>query len=325
MGAREHYMETEAKMRNRFNHYENIFCTILSRTRLYQGLALLNSLKKVMGDDFYIFIHCIDEVSYNLLKKMKWKNSKLIREKKLPRKIVLLKNERKVHEYCWTLKPVICEFVLRKYTFINRITYLDSDLYFWGDPRGIFLNQHDCSVLLSIEEKYSPRANQSIQRRSKITGLYNSGFISFKQDEMGLRGVTWWKERCLENCKIAPEEGVFGDQKYLDELPGLFPGICDITTPGVNVGPWNELKYQFSNADGLIRMDDQLLIFYHFSGIRVTGKNKIQSVNRMNPSKRPFLYQIYYEAINEAIDLVEKIDPTFNGFADEVDLQKYWN
>jgi hypothetical protein len=202
---------------------------------------------------------------------------------------------------------------------------LDSDLYFWGDPRGIFLNQHDCSVLLSIEEKYSPRANQSIQRRSKITGLYNSGFISFKQDEIGLQGVTWWKEKCLENCKIAPQEGVFGDQKYLDDLPGLFPAICDITTPGVNVGPWNELKYQFSNADGLIRMDDQLLIFYHFSGIRVTGKNKIQSVNRMNPSKRPFLYQIYYEAINEAIDLVEKIDPTFNGFADEVDLQKYWN
>ncbi|MEH7492519.1 glycosyltransferase [Neobacillus niacini] len=318
-------MESEAKMRNRFNHYENIFCTILSRTRLYQGLALLNSLKKVMGDDFYIFIHCIDEESYNLLKKMKWKNSKLIHEKKLPRRIGLLKNERKVHEYCWTLKPVICEYVLRNYTFVNRITYLDSDLYFFGDPRGIFKNHQDCSVLLSIEEKYSPRANQSIQRRSKITGLYNSGFISFKQDEIGLQAVTWWKEKCLVNCRIDPEEGIFGDQKYLDKLPDLFPGICDITTPGVNVGPWNELKYQFSNVDATFSIDEHLLIFFHFSGLRVTGKNKIQSVNRVNLRKRPFLYQIYYEAIDEVIDLVEKTDPTFNGFADEVDLQKYWN
>ncbi len=313
-------MESEAKMMD-----ENFFCTILSKTRLYQGLALLASLKKVMGDEYYIFIHCIDEESYTLLKKINWKNAKLIHEKNLAKRIVERKNERKVHEYCWTLKSVICEYVLRKYPSVKRITYLDSDLYFWGDPRGIFKNQPDCSVLLSIEEKYSLRANQSIQRRSKITGLYNSGFISFLQDEIGLQAVTWWKEKCLENCKIAPEEGIFGDQKYLDELPGLFPGICDITTPGVNVGPWNELKYQFSNDDGLILVDDQLLIFYHFSGLRVTGKNNLQSVNRINRKRRPIIYQLYRDAIVEAIETVERIDPTFNGFADEVDIQRYWD
>ena len=226
-------MESEAKMR----YY---FCTILSKTRLYQGLALLTSLKRVMGEDFHLFIHCIDEETFTLLKKMKWKNSQLIPEKKLPNRIVSLKNERKVHEYCWTLKPVICDYVLRKYPAVNRITYLDSDLYFWGDPRQVFKKQPDCSVLLSIEEKYSPRANQAIQQRSKITGRYNSGFISFKQDEIGRNAVRWWKEKCLENCRIDPAEGLFGDQKYLDELTGLFPAICDITTlasilaPGMN-------------------------------------------------------------------------------------------
>ena len=304
---------------------ENFYCTILSRTRLYQGLALLASLKKVMGDDYYIFIHCIDEESYTLLKKLNWKNTKLIHENKIAKTVVALKDERKVHEYCWTLKPVICDYVLQKYPSIKRITYLDSDLYFWGDPREIFKNQPDCSVLLSKEEKYSPRANQSIQLRSRITGLYNSGFISFKQDEIGLQAVTWWKEKCLENCKIAPEEGIFGDQKYLDELPGLFPGICDITTPGVNIGPWNELKYQFSNVDDSVLINEHSLVFYHFSGLRVAAKEDIQFVYRVNPKRLPFIYPQYIKAITEAIESVAKLDPDFNGFANENDLKRYWN
>ncbi|MDF2856111.1 MAG: putative glycosyltransferase [Neobacillus sp.] len=317
-------MESEIKMSKRFDH-ENFFCTILSKTRLYQGLALLASLKKVMGDDFYIFIHCIDEESYKLFKKFSWKNSKLIHEKKLAKRIVLLKNERKVHEYCWTLKPVICDYVLNKFPSIKRITYLDSDLYFWSDPTPIFKNQPDCSVLLSLEEKYSPTANQSIQRRSRITGKYNSGFISFKNDVTGMQALKWWKEKCLEACRIAPKEGIFGDQKYLDELPTLFTSCCDITTPGVNVGPWNVLKYQFSTVDHSILIDEDMLIFYHFSGLRVAARNDIQSVNKMNKKRRSFIYQLYSDAVEESVELVENIDPTFNGFATETDLQRYWN
>ncbi|MEH7273553.1 glycosyltransferase [Neobacillus vireti] len=256
---------------------------------------------------------------------MKWENSKLIPEKKLAKSIVLLKNERKVHEYCWTLKPVICEYVLRNYPSVKRITYLDSDLYFWGDPRTIFKKQPDCSVLLSIEEKYSSRANQAIQRGSKITGLYNSGFLTFKQDEIGLQAVTWWKKKCLENCRISPKEGLFGDQKYLDELPERFGNVCTITTPGVNVGPWNELKYKFLKVNESILIDHHLLIFFHFSGLRVISKNNIQSVNTVSKKRSPFIYQLYREAIDEAIELVENIDRTFNGYADELDLQRYWN
>ena len=94
---------------------------------------------------------------------------------------------------------------------------------------------------------------------------------------------------------------------------------------GVNIGPWNELKYRFSQADGTIKIDDHLLIFYHFSGLRVIAKGTIQSVNRVSKKRLPFIYQLYHEVIDEAIELVEKIDPTFKGFADELDLKRYWN
>jgi hypothetical protein len=304
---------------------ENIFCTILTNGRLYQGLALLTSLKQVLGEDFFLFIHCVEQESHALLKKLQLRNVYLIHEKKIAKEIRLLKKQRQIHEYCWTLKPVICEYVLTSYPTVKRITYLDSDLYFWSDPQKIFQNQPNCSVLLSIEEKYHPNLNhKSLQRKSRITGLYNSGFISFRHDKIGLQALTWWKEKCLERCKISPEEGLFGDQKYLDLLPSLFPQICDITTSGVNIGLWNYLKYRFSNVNGFIFVDNDLLIFYHFSGVRVVAKDNIESVYRVNRKRLPFIYQIYNQALTDAVVLVEKVDPKFNGFAPQIDLQRYW-
>jgi hypothetical protein len=318
-------MESEANMSATLDS-ENIFCTILSKTRVYQGLALLSSLKQVMAEDFSLFIHCIDQASYKLLNKMKLENVHFIREKRLDESIRNLKQERRIHEYCWTLKPVICDYVLATYPSVKRITYLDSDLYFWSDPTSIFKKQSDCSVLLSIEEKYRPNMNQRIvQRKSRITGLYNSGFISFKNDEIGVKAVKWWREKCLEACRIAPEEGIFGDQKYLDEMPSLFSTSCDIATPGVNVGPWNVFKYQFSNVNDSVCIDEHLLVFYHFSGLRVVAKDKVEFVYRVNRRKLPFIYSLYIKAIAEAIELAAKLDPDFNGFADEAALQRYWN
>jgi hypothetical protein len=318
-------MEPEAKMSARLDS-ENIFCTILSKTRVYQGLALLTSLKQVMAEDFSLFIHCVDLESYKLLKKMKLENVHFIREKILDESIRNLKQERKIHEYCWTLKPVICDYVLNKYPSVKRITYLDSDLYFWSDPTSIFKNQPDCSVLLSIEEKYRPNMNQRIVlRKSRITGVYNSGFISFKNDEIGVQAVKWWREKCLEACRIAPGEGIFGDQKYLDDMPSLFSTSCNIATPGVNVGPWNVLKYQFSTVDHAVFINEHLLVFYHFSGLRVVAKDKVEFVYPVNRRKLPFIYSLYIKAITEAIELAAKFDPDFNGFADETALQRYWN
>ncbi|WML39951.1 putative nucleotide-diphospho-sugar transferase [Neobacillus sp. OS1-2] len=318
-------MASKAKVKDRPDS-ENFFCMILTNGRLYQGLALYRSLVQVMGDDFFLFIHCVDDESRRLIKKLGFKNLYVIREKNLDKNIRLLKEQRKIHEYCWTLKPVLCEYVLTSYPNVKRITFLDSDLYFWGDPRSIFKNQSDCSVLLSKEEKYKPNMNQvALKRRITITGIYNSGFISFKQDEIGIQAVKWWKEKCLGNCRISPEESLFGDQKYLDELPKLFPSICSITTPGVNIGPWNELKYQFSNVNKSVFIDDHLLIFYHFSGLRMISEDTIQSVYRENQKNRPFIYQEYQNELSNSVDLIKNVEPSFNGFANEADLQKYWN
>ena len=325
MGAGESPMEPKVKLNDKFES-ENIYCTILTKARVYQGIAMLMSLNQVIRNPFTVFVYCVDDETYSLFEKLSWDYLVLIHENKFPEEIRAIKEKRKIHEYCWTLKPVLCEYVMIHYPSVKRVTYLDSDLYFWEDPDRIFQNQPKCSVLLSIEEKYRPKWKKSrLLRRIKITGLYNSGFISFKQDEIGLQSVKWWKKQCLNNCSIDLKKGLFGDQKYLDELPKWFPKVCPIATPGVNIGPWNYLKYRFTKADQSIHVNDQLLIFYHFSSLRVIDKDHIKFIYRVKKDTLPFIFGIYKKALSDAVELAEKIDPHFNGFATKTDLTKYWN
>lgn len=304
---------------------EEIYCTILTKSRVYQGLALLESLKNVSPYTFYLYILCLDADTYQLFQKINDPAVVLLTETILEEKIVQLKKHRKMHEYCWTLKPVLIERLLLNNPTMKRVTYLDCDLYFWQNPSIIYASYPNFSVLLSEEEKYNPNWKKSkVRKLTKITGKYNSGFISFKQDKRSLQCVTWWKSQCIKRCEINPKEGVFGDQKYLDQLPDLFPSVCSITMPGVNTGPWNYLKYHFSVKDGDIYIDGNCLIFYHFSSFRVKGKNKFKLLNKKKNQEIPFIYPLYKTQLKKMMKFVQKIDPDFSIEASPEDLKKYW-
>ena len=304
---------------------DSVYCTIVSKSRLYQFLSLIVSLTKVRDGNFQFFVLCVDDHAYNLLNKLNWKNVNLFHEKEVSEYIVSLKKDRKIHEYCWTLKGVFIEAILNQYPEVMRVTYMDSDLYFWGDPEWIFNNQSNCSVLLSKEEKFNPEWTHKFTKRiKKITGEYNSGFISFKRSELGNTCLKWWKEKLLEYCKIDFKKGTFGDQKYLNEMPELFEGVCDIATPGVNIGPWNYLKYQFTNKKNQVFIDQNKLIFYHFSGVRVIKKQDKIEFTHYSEKNTPFVYDIYFHVLSQIIKMVEQVDPEFNGFATEEDLKSYW-
>ncbi len=125
------------------------YCTVLSKGRLYQAIALFGSLKAVQADA-PIFTLCMDQDTYDVLQAMRQDNVTLIQVSALENEELLeLKRTRDQSEYCWTVKPVFLEFVLDGHPELERVTYIDADLFFFADPRAIFDNQPDCSVLLS--------------------------------------------------------------------------------------------------------------------------------------------------------------------------------
>lgn len=304
---------------------ESVYCTILSKSRLYQFLALIISISHETKDNFSFYVLCVDRESYQFLKKLGWKNITLyFHEDELNEQIVLLKKERKLHEYCWTLKASLMETIFLKNPTVKRVTYMDSDLYFWKDPETIFQNQPNSSVLLIKEEKYNPEWQKVfIQKLTEITGKYNSGFVSFKRDTNSLACLKWWKEKSIESCTINPKELKFGDQKYLDEMPKLFENVHEITTFGVNIGPWNYRKYHFLQKKNEVLINNKPLIFYHFSGIRILNSKEIKMVHNKEENI-PFVYQNYKEVLRKALKMAHLVDPEFNGFATKDDLKSYW-
>lgn len=304
---------------------ESVYCTIMTKSRLYQFLALVLSLNKVRAGDFRFYVLCVDQEAYQVLTKLKWNNLKATLDEELGADILALKKERRIHEYCWSLKGLWLETIFQKYPKVKRVTFMDSDLYFWEDPELIFKAQSDCSVLLSREEKYSPKWRASfVKRLTRLTGEYNSGFISFKRDEMGMACLSWWKEKTIEACRIDPRKGIFGDQRYLNEMPKVFSNICDITTPGVNVGIWNYRKYTFSEKDRRVFIDQTPLIFYHFTGVRVIKhENEVELVHETHENT-PFVLTLYQNTLTQIVMVVKQLEPDFDGFATKEDLQKYW-
>jgi len=277
--------------------------------------------------NFRLFVLCIDGETHALLKKMKLRNLVLTHVSELENESLLkIKKQRKLNEYCWTLKPIYIESLMSNYSSFKRVTYTDSDLFCWSDPSVIFLNQPHCSVLLSRHTLYLPSLPlQEIKFRQELFGNYNSGLISFKNDEIGLASIRFWKQRCVKYCHEKGISKSFGDQTYLNYLPSLFPRVCDIITPGVNHGLWDFEMYKFHIQKDQVYVDDAKLIIYHFSGCRIVSKDSILLVHHV-PDRRailsfeskkirlPIIYPIYKQILKRGIEFVRNVDPGFNGY-----------
>lgn len=288
---------------------QNGFCVILSKYRLYQGITLYRSLAYNYRN-FKMFILCVDDESYEICSKLHLENVVLLKAEDLKnKKFAALKQSRRLNEYCWTLKPFFLKHVMKEYNFVKHIVYLDADICFFNDPSPIFNSQRDYSILLS-EHDFLEKDKGVAQ----VCGKYNSGLIVFKRCEASMSALKWWSEKCMEWCSDSLEEGRFGDQKYLDLMPRLFSGVRSITTPGVNIAPWNEEKYKFHNQNGQVFVNDDKLICYHFCGLRLISKDSFALIIG-NQVLNTIIHTPYTLVIQENISLIEQLSPGFDGYS----------
>lgn len=282
---------------------------MISKYKLHQCVALCHSLEAVIKDKkaFQIIILCVDKKAYKILTKLQLKNVRLVQLDAVETdELRRVKESRRINEYCWTLKPVLLEYVLVSCSDIDQVIHLDADLFAFNDPIPIFEKQPKCSVLLS-EHDFS----QHHKKLEKAVGKTNSGIVSFKRDEQGLACMKWWKDRCVEWCYSWVEPDRFGDQKYLDQAPSLFSGVSYINTPGVNIAPWNDAKYTIALQNGMPFVDGNPLIIYHFCSFVMKNKTEYYiQFSGCNPN--PSIYNRYMKAVCKALEDIEIVAPSFN-------------
>ncbi len=285
------------------------FCTLFDRNYLYKGLALYNSILRVC-EDFKLWILCMDDITYDILKKMNLKNIELVSLKDFEdEELLKIKNKRTPIEYCWTCTSSLPLYILKNYPWLDMVAYLDADLFFYSNPKPIYVEFGDKSILI-VGHRYAP----GYEKYRKASGKYNVQFLIFRNDRNAIECLEWWKERCIEWCYFKYEDGKLGDQKYLDDWTERFKGVHVLQHKGAGVAPWNAQRYSVRKANDKVFVDEQELIFYHFHLLNLLSPKKFDLSRGYCLPKNviEFVYKPYIYEISKIISFVSKYEPTFN-------------
>ncbi|MCO6430670.1 MAG: hypothetical protein J5J00_07390 [Deltaproteobacteria bacterium] len=301
-----------AELETELRHY----CTYFDRNYLHKGLCLIESLREHESRPYKLHVVCMDEITRLILEELSIPNLNLIPMHDVERgdaRLLACKHERKVVEYLWTCTPTVILRVLERDSSIRRLTYLDSDLFFFSSPDPIFQEAEQGSVL--IHDHRFPPSKKHLEK----FGKYNVGLLSFTREAIGV--LDWWRERCLEWCYAVPEDGKFGDQAYLNDWPTRFKGVVDLKHIGAGLAPWNHAQYEMQqDKDGRISVDGLPLIFYHYHAFKTLSRECYLPLSNLDYDTSMELLRLvflpYVQATLRAIDKAREIAPDFNvGFS----------
>lgn len=268
------------------------FCTLFDSYYLDKGLALYHSLEQV-SKDFHIYIFCLDDKARDILLQEKLVHATVLHHSDIEKEyeiLLRLKQERSKAEYCWTCTPVVIDYVLRHYP-VESCTYIDADLYFFGDPQVLFdeISEVGADIVITEHRFTHSLKDRRLQRRS---GKYCVEFNYFNQSANARKALDWWRERCFEWCYHLYEPERMGDQKYLEKFPQLFQGVHELQHLGGGTAPWNLAQYELQAAENghvILKPRDGgrpfELVFYHFQNIRYLSGHKV-NVNSCVHAKR---------------------------------------
>lgn len=274
---------------------------------------MYQSLEQVC-DNFHLYIFAFDDNSFSILNKLNLKKATIIPLKDFEdEKLLAVKPGRTKAEYCWTSTSSTILYVIEKYK-VESCTYVDADLFFYKNPKILFDEMGDKSILLT-EHRYPPKFN-----RTNTSGIYCVQFITFHNNEEGLKALRWWRDACIDWCYDRYEDGKFGDQKYLDDWTTRFKCVHVLKHLGGGLASWNVEQWPFVSREGnhILFLDKSSnkqfeAIFYHFHHVRFY-KNNIVDLGWRHPTMPVVknLYTPYIIKLFEVEKLVKSIVPTFN-------------
>lgn len=270
------------------------YVTNLNLGFLPQGLALYKSMQRHL-QSFQFWIVCMDQDCFDALQALNLPNMRLIDfasvESEAYRR---LRGERTVAEYCWTIKPLNPYIVFSLDPMVDCITNLDADLWFLRAPDPLFqeFSGSGKSVLVT-EHAYLPQYDQL-----SSSGVFCSQWITFVRNRSEpLR--KWWEEQCFQWCFNRAEDGKFGDQKYMESWPTLFPGtVHSLSTPELILAPWNAQDRNLENG-----------VAYHFHGLRILDNSRyaVKSFYSISDEYEQKIYKPYLIDLSDSIKDMKNI------------------
>ena len=273
------------------------FVTLFDHKFLPSGLALHASLIKHAGP-FRLWILCMDEQVEQQLGRLNLPHVSLIslQEFETP-ELRAVKPGRSKGEYCWTVTSFTFQAVFARDASVERVTYLDADLFFYRDP-AILLDEFQASLkdVLITDHAYAPEYDHTHK-----SGRFCVQFLTCRNTPGGRKVTEWWQQRCLEWCYNRFEDGKFGDQKYLDSWPEKFSSEVHILAQTQEtLAPWN-VRLFFSKSGF------RHPVFFHFHSLRITNPDRAVLYTGYNVGREgEKLYSEYLVSFKQGLALILK-------------------
>jgi len=196
-----------------------------------------------------------------------------------------------------THKPVLPLYVLARRPHLASIAHIDSDAYFFSTPAPLFDEIGAASIAISPHRFIKRFEHQ------KVFGLFNAGFIHWRNDALGLRSLADYRADCLRWCEPRFEsDGRFMNQGYLTLWPQRYPGVHVITHPGVNLASWNVAGHSLARDRDLVTVDGVPLVFYHFTNLMLDSLGIWRTVNREFEDNLKLVLEAIYRPYLEEVE-----------------------
>lgn len=206
-------------------------------------------------------------------------------------------------ELSCAVKSFFASYIFDEVPELEHLVYLDSDILVFGRfqtpaKAAITISPHRVNVVGFLPEPL-PLSDTSLNR----FGVFNAGYFEVMRQDEGMKFLEWWKQVVSTMCYNKPDEHLFADQLWLNCVPAFFENVSINRHPGYNLAYWNLIERTLTESNGAILVNNEPLIFFHYSHYRFESPEKMTSFENefLSFSKFPLLRPLFRQYESGAI------------------------
>jgi len=300
------------------------FCTYFDVGYLPRAVALFESLQQ-HAPGSKLFAVCMDDAAFSAVAQLGFDDFIPVSRERFEQgddELSVLAASRTTVEYYFTCTPSIVLHILREHSKSELLFYVDADFWFFNGIGEMIEDMGNDSVYI-VEHRFP-----EFQKDLEVYGKFNVGVLGFRRDSIALACLEKWRSDCIEWCFDRLEGDRFADQKYLDQWPDSCQNVKIARHAGVNVAPWNKGNYQLEQTSSGLKVNNSLLICFHFQGLRVHRFGLIEPQvfdygMKLSDDFLRLVYTPYLLAISRAVRRVRK-RATSRRYENEPSLREIW-